>query len=74
MPLASAASIGPQTTLRADDGRDFVAAVVAREVDGELAGRQLGAGNHGRERVENHVLRFLDDGVGQRRVRAASAM
>ena len=50
----------PGHDARAHDGGDRAARLRARQRQRGPAGRQLGAGHHRRERVEDVVLRLLD--------------
>ena len=65
MPLTIAASSGPHDDIEAATVATVSPVAAARELERHLPGRQIRARDHGREGIENVMLRFLDDLVGQ---------
>ncbi len=61
-PVAHRGFDRPAQDVRGNDGRDLLAAIGTGEFVRELAGRKLRAGDHGAQRVQDHLLRLLDDG------------
>jgi len=59
---------GPAEDIRGYDGADLFASVRSNELNGRVAGREFGAGNHGSDGVEHVMFGFLDHGVGQRAI------
>jgi len=64
-PIGERGSDRAAHDIRSRHGGDRITAIRAREADGKAPRGQIRPRDHGRECIEDHLLRLLDRGVGQ---------